>query len=55
MLNKAQMDFIIEFWKYIRARKKFWLLPIVIVLTLFGFMIVLGEGSVVTPFIYAIF
>ena len=49
------MDFIIEFWKYIRVRKKFWLLPIVIILTLFGFMIVLGEGTAVTPFIYAIF
>lgn len=49
------MDFIIEFWEYIRARKKFWLLPIVIILALFGFMIVLGEGTAVTPFIYAIF
>ena len=49
------MDFIIEFWEYIRVRKKFWLLPIVIILALFGFTIVLGEGSAVTPFIYAIF
>jgi len=49
------MSFIIEFWKFLKARKKFWLLPIIIVLVIFGGLIVLSQGSAVAPFIYAIF
>ncbi len=49
------MNFIIEFWKFLKIRKKFWLLPIIIVLILFGGIIVLSQGSAVAPFIYAIF
>ena len=49
------MDFIKEFWQFLKVRKKFWLLPIIIVLVLFGGVIVLSQGSAVAPFIYAIF
>ena len=49
------LSFFKEFWEFIKYRKKYWLLPIVIVLGLFGFLIVLSQGSVVAPFIYTIF
>jgi len=44
-----------EFWEFLRVRKKFWLMPIVIVLVLLGALIVLTQGSAVAPFIYALF
>ena len=49
------MSFIIEFWRFLRVRKKFWLLPMVFMLVLFGGLIVLAQGSAVAPFIYTIF
>ena len=49
------IDFIKEFWEFLKVRKKFWLLPIIIVLVLFGGIIVLSQGSAVAPFIYTIF
>tara|TARA_A100001011_G_C14304165_1_gene842271 strand:+ start:1888 stop:2037 length:150 start_codon:yes stop_codon:yes gene_type:complete len=49
------MSFIVEFWNFLKVRKKFWLLPIVLVLALFGGLIILSQGSAVAPFIYAIF
>jgi len=49
------MNFIIEFWKFLRLRKKYWLMPIIIVLLLFGGLIILSQGSAVAPFIYTIF
>tara|TARA_Y100001970_G_scaffold47952_1_gene60726 strand:- start:978 stop:1127 length:150 start_codon:yes stop_codon:yes gene_type:complete len=49
------MNFFSEFWEFLRVRKKYWLLPIIIVLVIFGGLIVLTQGSVVAPFIYAIF
>jgi len=49
------MDFIIEFWKFLKVRKKYWLLPIIIILVLFGGLIILSQGSAVAPFIYTIF
>jgi len=49
------IDFIKEFCEFIKVRKKYWLLPIIIVLVLFGFLIMLSQGSVVAPFIYTIF
>lgn len=42
-------------WAFLRARKKFWLLPILLVLILFGGLLVLAQGSAVAPFIYTIF
>ncbi len=49
------MDFIKEFWEFLKVRKKYWLFPIIIVLTIFGGLIVLSQGSAVAPFIYTIF
>tara|TARA_B100001093_G_C26165686_1_gene733478 strand:+ start:142 stop:291 length:150 start_codon:yes stop_codon:yes gene_type:complete len=49
------MDFIKEFLEFLTARKKYWLLPILIVLVLFGGVLILSQGSAVAPFIYTIF
>ena len=49
------MSFLIEFWNFLKVRKKFWLLPIIFVLVLFGGIIILSQGSAVAPFIYTIF
>ena len=49
------MSFIKEFWEFLIVRKKYWLMPIIIVLVLFGGLIILTQGSAVAPFIYAIF
>jgi|TARA_B100000749_G_C18305227_1_gene414330 hypothetical protein len=49
------IDFLKEFLEFLKERKKYWLLPIFIVLALFGILIVLSQGSVVAPFIYTIF
>lgn len=49
------MSFIAELWQFMRARKKFWLLPIVIMMVIFGGLVVLAQGSAVAPFIYTIF
>jgi len=47
--------FLKEFLKFLLVRKKYWLLPILLVLVLFGGLIILSQGSAVAPFIYAIF
>jgi hypothetical protein len=49
------MNFIKEFWGFLKVRKKYWLFPIILVLVAFGGLVVLVQGSVVAPFIYAIF
>jgi hypothetical protein len=49
------MNFIKEFWEFIKIRKKYWLLPIMISLVIFGGLIILTQGSAVAPFIYTIF
>ncbi len=49
------MDFIKEFWEFLKIRKKYWLIPIIIVLVIFGGLIILSQGSAVAPFIYTIF
>ena len=49
------MSFIKEFYNFVRARKKYWLLPIIIVSIILGGLIILAEGSVVAPFIYTLF
>jgi Family of unknown function (DUF5989) len=48
-------EFLLELWAFMKERKKFWLLPIVVVLLLFGSLIVLTQGSAVAPFIYTLF
>jgi hypothetical protein len=49
------MSFIMEFWEFLRVRKKFWLLPIIVMMVLFGGLVFLTKGTAVAPFIYAIF
>ncbi len=49
------MDFLKEFWEFLKLRKKYWLLPILLVLVLFGGLIVLSQGTAIAPFIYTIF
>jgi|TARA_B100000780_G_C21096803_1_gene442400 hypothetical protein len=49
------MSFLIEFWEFLKSRKKYWLFPILLILVLFGGLIVLTQGSAVAPFIYTIF
>jgi hypothetical protein len=49
------MSFIAELWKFLRVRKKFWLLPILTMMVLLGGLLVLTQGSAVAPFIYTIF
>jgi hypothetical protein len=49
------MSFLGELWQFMRARKKFWLLPILVMMVVFGGLIVLTKGSAVAPFIYTVF
>jgi len=49
------MSILKELWNYMVARKKFWLLPIMLVMAFFGSLILIGEGSAVAPFIYTLF
>lgn len=49
------MEFLKELWAFLKVRKKFWLLPIIIILLLFGVLIVLTSGSAIAPFIYTLF
>ena len=49
------LSFLREFWMFLRVRKKFWLMPILIVMVIFGGLIVLTQGSAVAPFIYTMF
>ncbi len=49
------MDFITELWQFLKIRKKFWLLPIILIMLIFGGLLIIAEGSVVAPFIYTLF
>jgi|TARA_B110000483_G_scaffold238568_1_gene315444 hypothetical protein len=49
------MSFLKEFWEFLKNRKKYWLLPILFVLVLFGGLIILTQGTAIAPFIYTIF
>jgi hypothetical protein len=51
----ANQSIIIEFWEFLKVRKRYWLLPIVVVLLLLGALIVFTESSAIAPFIYALF
>ena len=52
---KDKMQFGLEFWEFLRVRKKWWLAPIIILSALLGILIVLTHGSALAPFIYTIF
>jgi len=49
------MEFLLDLWGFLATRKKYWLLPIILVLLVFGVLIVLTSGSAVAPFIYTLF
>jgi Family of unknown function (DUF5989) len=49
------MSFLAELWQFMRVRKKYWLLPIMLMMALFGGLVVLTQGSAVAPFIYTVF
>jgi hypothetical protein len=49
------MDFAIQLWRFLGVRRKFWLLPIIIITLVLGGLLVLAQGSVVAPFIYTLF
>lgn len=46
------MYFLIEFWQFLRVRKKYWLAPILIVMLMFGCLVVLTQGTAIAPFVY---
>lgn len=49
------MELIVELWQFMKARKKFWLLPIIVFSLLLGGLVVFAEGSALAPFIYTLF
>jgi hypothetical protein len=49
------MEFLKDLWDFLKVRKKFWLLPIIVILMFFGLLIVLTSGSAIAPFIYTLF
>ena len=49
------MSFVKEFWSFLKTRKKFWLLPILLMMLVFGTLLVLAQGSAIAPFIYTLF
>jgi len=53
--KNTKASIIVEFWQFMRVRKKIWLAPIIIFLVLLGLLVVFTEGSAIAPFIYALF
>ena len=49
------MSFVAELWRFMRARKKFWLLPMILVFAIMGVLLMMTQGSALTPFIYTLF
>jgi len=49
------LSFLVELWHFMRARKKYWLLPIIVLLAMFGSLLIMAQGSAVAPFIYTLF
>jgi competence protein ComGC len=49
------MSFLKELWRFLAARKKFWLMPIIVVMLVIGGLLILAQGSVIAPFIYTLF
>lgn len=49
------MDFAVQLWQFLGARRKYWLLPIIVVCVLLGGLLILAQGSAVAPFIYTLF
>lgn len=51
----SRTSLVTEFWAYLKVRKKWWLLPIIVVMLLVGSLLVFAQGSALAPFIYTIF
>jgi hypothetical protein len=49
------MDFVAELWSFMRIRRKYWLIPIIVMMAVFGGLVILSKGSAVAPFIYTLF
>jgi hypothetical protein len=49
------MDFVAELWRFMRARKKYWMLPVLIMMVVLGGLVVITKGSAIAPFIYTLF
>ena len=49
------MDFVLQMWRFLGARRKYWMLPIILITVLLGGLLVLAQGSAVAPFIYTLF
>jgi hypothetical protein len=49
------MSFVAELWRFMRARKKFWLLPMILVFAIMGVLLMITQGSALAPFIYTLF
>jgi hypothetical protein len=49
------LDFVVQMWRFLGARRKYWLLPIIVITVVLGGLLVLAQGSVVAPFIYTLF
>ena len=49
------MDYVLQMWKFMRVRRKYWLAPIIVMTVLLGGLLILAKGSVVAPFIYTLF
>jgi len=54
-MGMGKLAVLREFWDFLKVRKKWWLTPIVLVMVLLGFLIVLSQGSAVSPFVYSLF
>ena len=52
---KLPMDLVLELWRFMYARKKYWLLPVILMTALLGGLMILSQGTAVAPFIYTIF
>ena len=50
-----KMDFLKDLWEFMKVRKKFWMLPIIVVLLSFGALIIFTSGSAIAPFVYTLF
>ncbi len=49
------LELLSDLWQFLKVRKKFWLLPIILILVLLGALLVLAQGSAIAPFIYTLF
>jgi len=49
------VEFLVELWRFVKARRKYWLVPVLLMMAIFGGLVVFAKGSAVAPFIYTLF